>query len=571
LYPFLRNLQIYNLSVDDVYLDEVGIPVADFDIMDWAVFPNKSSAGKEDKYELNYYKPGDFLISGIISTSGTIFKPYVFFKPPNHRFQSNTKAKSIVCQLDSEATLTLAVLIRDIDKEINLFGGKVWIATALSDINVRLFYQLVNLQHNHLLLSFSTQAKKRTQYYDFNSHYSATRKFGEAAFQCSYSIPLLSKKVWNTCLEKESWETPPQDLVERIQSEDGSSISTTIQVVAWVLRAAFSSQRRKRRMTAGDHQKLQMLHPFLRNFQIYNLSVDDVYLDEAGIPVADFDIMDWAVFPNKSSAGVKIGNIENEGVSSDIKFSIDENAIIWPSSFNQEQKFNYYKPGDFLISGIISTSSAAFKPYIFFKPPNHRFLSNTKAKCIVCQLDSQTTLMLVMLIQNIDKSKILFREKVWIATALSDISVRLFYQLVNLQHSYLLLSFSTQAKKRTQYYNFYSHYSAIGMFGEAAFQCSYSIPFLSKKVLKRCLEKETWETPSQDLVERILTMDGSSISTAIQAVAWVLRATFSSQRSQRRMRVGDHQQPHIIQPWQVRLQLQNATNGFLSILKYYVR
>ncbi|XP_070592783.1 vomeronasal type-2 receptor 26-like [Erythrolamprus reginae] len=77
------------------------------------------------------------------------------------------------------------------------------------------------------------------------------------------------------------------------------------------------------------------LHPFLQNLQIYNLSVDDVYLDEAGIPIADFDIMDWAVFPNKSSAGVKIGNIEKEEVSSEIKFSIDENVIIWPTSFNQ--------------------------------------------------------------------------------------------------------------------------------------------------------------------------------------------------------------------------------------------
>ncbi|ETE56786.1 hypothetical protein L345_17502, partial [Ophiophagus hannah] len=86
-------------------------------------------------------------------------------------------------------------------------------------------------------------------------------------------------------------------------------------------------------------------------------------------------------------------------------------------------------------------------------------------------------------------------------------------------------------------------------FGEAAFQCSYSIPLLSKKVLKRCLEKETWETPSQDLVERILSEDGSSISTAIQVVAWVLHAAFSSQRSQRRMRAGDHQAPPIIQPW----------------------
>ncbi|KAM6469695.1 vomeronasal type-2 receptor 26-like [Liasis olivaceus] len=190
------------------------------------------------------------------------------------------------------------------------------------------------------------KAKKRTQYYDFNSYFSASKQFGEMVFQCSYSSSLLSKKVWNICLEKENWEMPPHDMIARILSEDGSSISTAIQVVTWVLNAASSSQMNQRRMQVGDHQTPQVvqpwqLHPFLRNFQLYNLSVDDIYLDENGDPVADFDIMDWAVFPNKSAAGVKIGNIEKEEVSSDIKFSLDENAIIWPTSFNQVTKSAY--------------------------------------------------------------------------------------------------------------------------------------------------------------------------------------------------------------------------------------
>ncbi|XP_060549340.1 vomeronasal type-2 receptor 26-like [Pantherophis guttatus] len=152
-----------------------------------------------------------------------------------------------------------------------------------------------------------------------------------------HHFPFFYRKVWKRCLEKESWEIPAQDLVERILSEDGSSISTAIQVVAWALSAAFSSQRSKRKMHIWD---IQMLHPFLRNFQIYNFSVNDVYLDENGIPTADFDIMDWAVFPNKSAAGVVIGNIGKEEVSSDIKVSIHESAIIWPTSFNQKAPFS---------------------------------------------------------------------------------------------------------------------------------------------------------------------------------------------------------------------------------------
>ncbi|KAG8127706.1 hypothetical protein E2320_014608, partial [Naja naja] len=195
---------------------------------------------KEREHRFNFYKPGDFLFGAIISTSSTIFEPYIFFQPPINNFESDAKVKSIVCHLNFQATIILAILIREIERNEIHFGERVWIATALSDIS----------------------AKKRTQYYDFNSHYSATGKFGEAAFQCSYLIPLLSKKLWNTCLEKETWETPPQDLVERILSEDGSSISTTIQVVAWVLHAAFSSQRSKSRMRVGDHQQPQIIQPW---------------------------------------------------------------------------------------------------------------------------------------------------------------------------------------------------------------------------------------------------------------------------------------------------------------------
>ncbi|XP_039211278.1 vomeronasal type-2 receptor 26-like [Crotalus tigris] len=48
---------------------------------------------------------------------------------------SDTKVKSIVCQLDSQSSLILAVVIRDIEKRKILFEEKVWIATALSDLN----------------------------------------------------------------------------------------------------------------------------------------------------------------------------------------------------------------------------------------------------------------------------------------------------------------------------------------------------------------------------------------------------------------------------------------------------
>ncbi|KAM6469709.1 vomeronasal type-2 receptor 26-like [Liasis olivaceus] len=100
----------------------------------------------------------------------------------------------------------------------------------------------------------------------------------------------------------------------------------------------------RRRTQDGDHQMPQMvqpwqLHRFVREFQLYNLSGDDVYLDENGDPAADFDIVHWAVFSNWSKGGVKIGKIESVA-SSEVKLFINESAIIWPTSFKQNVPFS---------------------------------------------------------------------------------------------------------------------------------------------------------------------------------------------------------------------------------------
>ncbi|XP_026544452.1 vomeronasal type-2 receptor 26-like [Notechis scutatus] len=164
-------------------------------------------------------------------------------------------------------------------------------------------------------------------------------QFGMEAFQCSHSRPVWSKKVWERCTEKENWEFPPNHVVARILSEDGSGIFKAIQAVALVLNAVSSSQFSKRRMLFKDHQSAQIVQPWqlqqkLRYFQLFNISRDAVYLDENGLPMADFDIMHWRMFPNASVVGVKLGSVERE-TSSEVKVSNNQNAIIWPTSFNK--------------------------------------------------------------------------------------------------------------------------------------------------------------------------------------------------------------------------------------------
>ncbi|XP_061469651.1 vomeronasal type-2 receptor 26-like [Rhineura floridana] len=85
-----------------------------------------------------------------------------------------------------------------------------------------------------------------------------------------------------------------------------------------------------------EAQRLQpwQLHPFLRNLQFYNFSMDGMYLDENGQPAADLDIMNWVLFPNDSVLRVKFGSLCRQG-SPDLQLTIDQDAIVWPKWFNQ--------------------------------------------------------------------------------------------------------------------------------------------------------------------------------------------------------------------------------------------
>ncbi|XP_070592742.1 vomeronasal type-2 receptor 26-like [Erythrolamprus reginae] len=225
-----------------------------------------------------------------------------------------------------------------------MFGGKVWIATALTDIGVRYFYQFVQLQHKEFLISFLTETNRKTRSYDLNSYFSILKKIVKTAFQRSYSSRGLSKRIWGRCIEKENWKIPAHNVVADILSEDSHSIATAIRAVSSVLHAMCSSHLSWRRIQIRNHLVPQVvqpwqLHSFLRNFQLYNLSGDNVYLDEDQNPVADLDIINWAMFHNKSTVGVKIGNIEREA-SSEVMVSINQSAIKWPTSFNQRAPFS---------------------------------------------------------------------------------------------------------------------------------------------------------------------------------------------------------------------------------------
>ncbi|XP_032095067.1 vomeronasal type-2 receptor 26-like [Thamnophis elegans] len=387
---------------------------------------------KEENKGFHYYKPGDYLITGITSKIFSVYYPYDFSKSPTHKLKSmktsffhilsflfavheiNHNPKLLpnitlgysIYQTFFNARITyeammdllstgqenvpnyscgrqknLLAVLEEMDSElfdhISTFLGlykipqiNYGVISHIPEQNHRFpfFYRMTPKQEPpysaivQLLLHFrwtwigllsqdnergenfkrsleTLATKRRTQYYNYNLYALTVEQFGKKVFQCFYAKPVLSKKVWERCTEKVSQELPPHDVVARVLSEDGSSISKATQAVASVFNAVSSSQMSKKSMHVGNNQSPQIvqpwqLHQFMRNFQLHNVSRDGVYLDENGVPAADFDIIHWTVFPNKSTAGVKVGSVEREA-SSEVKVSINQGAIQWPTSFNK--------------------------------------------------------------------------------------------------------------------------------------------------------------------------------------------------------------------------------------------
>ncbi|KAM6469624.1 vomeronasal type-2 receptor 26-like [Liasis olivaceus] len=156
-----------------------------------------------------------------------------------------------------------------------------------------------------------------------------------------YKIPQhpLAVKGWSRCQEKEKVEILPQGVVERILTVDTYNIYNAVWDVVTSINAAYSSRskrmvtKHKKRLEAEKLQPWQ-LHPFLHTTQFHNTSTKRVYLDEYGELVADFDIIAWVKFPNRTIIRIKYGSFTRRE-SLKPKLFISQDAIMWPKWLNQ--------------------------------------------------------------------------------------------------------------------------------------------------------------------------------------------------------------------------------------------
>ncbi|XP_060094486.1 vomeronasal type-2 receptor 26-like [Heteronotia binoei] len=233
----------------------------------------------------------------------------------------------------ADLTFGLKQIYRYVESKI----WKIWITVALADITFGSTDSAFDLWQIHGSLSFLIRTKRRPNNIGFLTHNtdSAIEEFGFKAFPCSY----YSLDHWTKCGENEKLQNPTQEILERTLSQDSYSIYNTIQAMGHVLHAAYIFQSQEVPMVDREKVALQNLQPwqlhlFLRNLRFYNISTDGVYLDQNGDLAANFDIVNWVVFPNESITKMRIGSLERDA-SKELKLSIDQQSIVWPSQCNQ--------------------------------------------------------------------------------------------------------------------------------------------------------------------------------------------------------------------------------------------
>ncbi|KAM6473945.1 vomeronasal type-2 receptor 26-like [Liasis olivaceus] len=175
------------------------------------------------------------------------------------------------------------------------------------------------------------QKNKMANYESFKHFRFFMQRFVEKSFVCSYAKDAFSVKVWRRCREREELETLPQEETEEILSLDSYFTYNIIWAVARALHAAYESRSKRTKREGGKNLetarlKAWQLHSFLQTPQFYNNCIDGVHLDENGDLMADLDIVNWLVFPNKSVKRVKSGRVERQG-SQGSKFVINQDSI----------------------------------------------------------------------------------------------------------------------------------------------------------------------------------------------------------------------------------------------------
>ncbi|XP_067325565.1 vomeronasal type-2 receptor 26-like [Anolis sagrei] len=276
---------------------------------------------------VNFFSEIETMVNKFIETS------YLFW----------TSTANVVILKDVQSVLVLRIWIiipfhYDLPK-IN----KVWILSAEIDFASLPIQRDWGLSFINGALSVSLLPKKVSGFHEFLQNRKPDTyqedgfigDFWQHAFMCSFPGLNLEESPENICTEENKLETLPMSVFEMSMSSLSYSIYNAVYAAAHALHDIDSSSFKH---GIRDLQKMQpwQLHHFLKRVIFNNTVGEQISFNTNGELVAGFDIINWVTFPNETFNRVKVGRIEPQSLPT-IEFTVHEDAIVWPSWFNQAQ------------------------------------------------------------------------------------------------------------------------------------------------------------------------------------------------------------------------------------------
>ncbi|XP_060638913.2 vomeronasal type-2 receptor 26-like [Anolis sagrei] len=223
---------------------------------------------------------------------------------------------------------------------------KVWIMTGEIDFTSSLYQRSMGIHFLHGALSLTLNSKEVLGFRQFlqtRSHTSEKRDgfvtaFWQEAFNCSFSTSALDELDENICTGEEKLETLPSSVFEMSMFIHSYAIYNTVYALTYAFHAMHSSPSKRRAVMTGGRRSIltpqswQISH-YLRS-RSFNNSAGEFSIDQNGEVVGGYDIINWVTFPNLSFLRIKVGYVDLQD-STGVSFNIDEDAIEWPSIFNQ--------------------------------------------------------------------------------------------------------------------------------------------------------------------------------------------------------------------------------------------
>ncbi|XP_066486751.1 vomeronasal type-2 receptor 26-like [Tiliqua scincoides] len=252
-------------------------------------------------------------------------------------------------EIQSTALSRIFPLLKEYEDIPMKTKGKVWIMPAQMDFTSLPFQRTFSVEFMHGAISFAVPSKEVVGFQKFlQSRNPASDRedgfikfFWEQAFDCFSPDSNKDNDNGIPCSGAEKLETLPSSVFEVSMTSHSYSVYNAVYAVAHALHALHSSQYKHRTMVDSGrwrflNQQPWQFHHYLRSSMFNNSVGDTLSFDENGELIAGFDIINWITFANQSFCRVKVGRIDPMGPK-DQMFTIAEDAIVWPSIYDQTQ------------------------------------------------------------------------------------------------------------------------------------------------------------------------------------------------------------------------------------------